>query len=158
MKLRRPLRWVAGCSVHILMLTYICGLSSPKEQLKAEVTACDQTQANAEYTGMACEYWHGFVMRRKTWMKVGTSAGWGLEKLDHIGKLAEQSRFYREESYWRIIRIHGADRASMCAGQSSTNVRLLKTICIWNPNDVQRVENMLTWSYVSRLAKATSKS
>lgn len=32
------------------------------EQLKAKVATSNQAQANAEYAGIACKDWHGFVI------------------------------------------------------------------------------------------------
>ena len=91
-------------------------------------------------------------MQRKMWVKTGKSEGWGAKKFGHLGKLAEQNCYYLDESYRKILQIKSADVASMCAGQVSTNIRLLKIPCLRNPYDVQRVKDMLSWSCISRLS------
>lgn len=76
------------------------------EQLKAKVAASNQAQANAEYAGIACQDWHVSVIEKKTWIKIGKNEdfwGRGDKKFDPLGKLADQSRYYQDESYWKIL-------------------------------------------------------
>lgn len=66
----------------------------------------------------------------------GKVRGWRDKKFDHLGRIAVESRYYKEESYRVIVWILNADGASICDGQSFTNVGLPRTICIWNPHDI----------------------